>query len=44
MATDGTKELKSRLAVRGGQEVKSLSLENFAPTASERPVILYYAS
>ena len=44
VATDGTKEPKSSLAVRRDQEEKSLLLETFAPTASKAHVISYYVS
>ena len=35
VVTDGSKEPKSRLAVRGDQEEKNLLKEKFAPTASK---------
>ena len=35
VATESTKEPKSRLALRGDQEDKSLLLKKYAPTASK---------
>ena len=43
LATDVTKEPKSRLAVRGDQEEKSLLLEEFSPTVSKAAYFLFYA-